>query len=141
MMADMAEWNANSGFIEGTTLRPGHPVQRGAGGERTFAALTDGVFAGILRHHITSNPNGIFTEGDMVGAIDEGHIFVRPGGVCTIGTPVYWLATANDGQGGFTSTAAGAVRILGAEFHSSAAAADDVVIVNLRKLPGGVPAA
>lgn len=139
MMADMAEWNANSGFIEGTTLRPGWPVQRGTG-ERTFAAFTTGAFAGILRHHITNAPGGVFEEGSMVGAIDEGHMFVRPGGTCTAGGPVYWDATANDGEGGYSDDDTGTL-ILGAEFHTAAAATDDVVIVNLRKIPGGIPAA
>lgn len=138
-MADTAEWNANSGFIQGTTLRPGSPVQVGTG-ERTFAALTSGVFAGILRHHITAAPNGIFDEGQMVAAVDMGHIFVRPGGACTLGSPVYWNATLNSGQGGYTSTAAGGTHILGAEFGASAAATDPVVMVKLVKLPGGIPA-
>ena len=138
MMADMAEWNANSGFAVGTTLRPGHPVQRGpAPGERSFAIFTTGSFMGILRHHITAAPQGIFAENAMIAAIDEGHMFVRPGGACTAGMPVYWLASANGGEGGYTSVTTGAVRIPGAEFHTTAVASDDVVVVNLRKLPGG----
>lgn len=140
MLADQSEWNAESGFIEGTTLRPGHPVQRGVN-ERTFVAYTNGNFVGILEHHITAAPGGIFTEGEMVGAVDMGHIFVRPGGTCTRGTAVFWNAALNSGEGGYTSTEAGGTRILGAEFLNTAAAADPVVKVNIRKLPGGVPAA
>lgn len=139
MMADMSEWNANSGFIQGTTLRPGHPVQQGSA-ERTFAPLTTGVFVGILRHHITAAPQGVFGDGNMVSAVDYGHIFGLPGGACNLGGPVYWNQSLNSGQGGYTSTAAGGTRILGAEFGSAATATDPVVMIKVNKLPGGLPA-
>lgn len=139
-MVDMSEWNANSGFIEGTTLRPGMPVQRGTVKNR-FAPLTaGGQFMGILRHHITHVTKGVYENNTQAAAVDAGHIFGRPGGVCTVGTPVYWNSTLNSGEGGYTSTATGGVRLLGAEFMDTVAATDEVVPINLQKLPGGIPA-
>ena len=62
----------------------------------------------------------------------------RPGGTCTRGTAVFWNAALNSGEGGYTSTGTGGTRIPGAEFLNTAAAADPVVKVNIRKLPAGV---
>lgn len=133
-MADGSEWNAISGFVTHANARAGHPVSYGPT-ERTFVAVAQGTrFAGLLQHHLTEVVEGVFNQNAMAGAIDEGVMFVRPGGVCTRGNPVFFNPAANGGEGGY-SNAVGFV-IPGAEFLNSATATDPVVQVKLRKVPG-----
>lgn len=133
-MADGSEWNAISGFVSYATARAGHPVSYGPT-ERTFVAVAQGTrFAGLLQHHLTEVVNGVVNQNAMLGAIDEGVMFVRPGGVCTRGNPVFFNPAANGGQGGY-SNGTGFV-IPGAEFLNSAVGSDPVVQVKLRKVPG-----
>lgn len=134
MMADASEWNGVSGFIAEDDAEPGFPVQHGAN-DRVFNHLTTGAFAGILRAHITAAPKGVFTENSMIAAADEGHIWVKAGAACTRGTKVYWNSTTK----GYQSASASGILIPGAEFMDTGVL-NDVVRVNLRKLPGGFPA-
>lgn len=130
MMADAAEWNANSGFVVAANVKPGSPVQ-GNGQDRQFVPLTTGTFVGIMRSHITNqDEDGDFILNTMNAAIDEGHIFVRAAGVCTPRGPVYWDAA----NGGYSDDDGG-VEIPGAEFLTGGVVGDDVV-VNLRRVPG-----
>lgn len=140
---NMEEWNAFTAFASDTATKAigfGHPVaSNGVAGDNTtmVKALADGErFIGITRENITTGNQAnqtVYADNDILGVADEGVILVLAGDTITKGQAVYFNPTDNKYYG---AAATGYFLLPGCEFDGSAAA-DNVVPVRLRIVPGG----
>lgn len=102
--------------------------------------LADGaVFAGITLSNIytsgTPDADGreMYGIGDILGVADEGVLFVRAGEAVTKGSPAYWDPATGLYHG---AAAAGLILLPNTQFDAGAAA-NAVVALKLRIVPGG----
>lgn len=140
---NMEEWNAFTGFVSGTSTKAigfGHPVaSAGVAGDGTTlvkALATGERFIGISRENVTTgNPDNqsLYADGDIIGVADEGVIFVTAGAAVTKGQNVWFNPSNNSFYG---TSATGRLPLAGCEFDGSAAA-NEVVPLRLRIVPGG----
>lgn len=140
---NMEEWNAFTAFVADTATKAvgfGHPVSiDGQAGDGTalVKALADGeVFAGISRENITtgSTEGDVYADNDRIGVADEGVIFGRAGaGGVTIGGNVFFDPATDT----YVAAAGAGILPLPNCSYDQSAAADEVVPIRLRIVPGG----
>lgn len=138
-MANMEEWNAFTAFVTGTATKAigfGHPVMKGAGDEDVAALATANRFIGITRENFSTGnaaDQSLYADGDIIGVIDEGVIFVEAGGTVTKGNAVWFRPSDNTYLG---ASATGLLPLPGCEFDGSGVAGE-AVPVRVRIVPGG----
>lgn len=132
--ANMEEWNTITRSLEGTDpLLFAVPVQEGTA-EHTCAIFTTGNFIGVSEANVVlghDTPDQ-YQQYDSVAICESGVIWVGVGvGGATKRTQAYFIAAT----GLWTSTAAGAVLVPGAEFDSTAAAGSLAKLRVRRQVP------
>lgn len=140
---NMEEWNAFTAFVTGTNTKAvgfGHPVsvdgQAGDGTALVKALATTEVFAGITRENISTGgtDSDVYADNDRIGVADEGVIFGLAGtGGVTIGGNVFWNPATNR----YVAAAGAGILPLPNCSYDQSAAAEEVVPIRLRVVPGG----
>lgn len=132
--ANMEEWNTITRSLEGATpLKFGVPVQEGVA-DHTCVIFSTGDFIGVSEASVTLVHNTVdqFEQYDSVPVCETGVIWVTAGvGGATKRSQAYFIAAT----GLWTSTAAGAVLVPGAEFDTAGAAGSLVKLRVRRQVP------
>lgn len=139
---NMEEWNAFTAFVTDTATKAvgfGHPVSRTGqvdDGSATIKALADGeVFAGIARENIytAATESDVYADDDRMAVADEGVIFGVAGDAVTAGGNVFFDPATDR----YVAAAGTGILPLPNCSYDQSAAADEVVPIRLRVVPGG----
>jgi hypothetical protein len=127
-------WDADTKIVETAAgIGFGKAVSQGTSDKQIVVGGALADFVGITIRDITlpASQNDTFAEGDEVGVLTEGDIWVKPSVEVVAGDPVHYNATT----GVFTNTG-GSGPIKGARYMTSNGGANGLALV---RLGGGLP--